>query len=513
MSGDRPEKEQNTLSLLNTAIAHVSDSIEVTDADGHLQYVNLAFETLTGYSANEVLGQKPSILKSGLHDRAFYENFWGTITAGRTWQGRFTNRRKDGDLIEMDASITPVFNSLGAITHYVAVKRDVTKELKRQDKLLDLQKMEALATLAGGIAHDFNNILTGILGYTELSRAKVNSNSEIYDHLGQVLKAGLRAKELVNQILSFSRQDDSEHKPTQIAPVIMEVLRLLRSTIPTTIDIRQHIASDAIVTISSTHLHQVIMNLCTNAYQAMEKTGGVLDVGIKDEQLGLDDLVTYPSLGPGTYARLTVSDTGPGIPPETLKRIFDPYFTTKDKSKGTGLGLAVIQGIIHGCGGDIRAYSELDNGTTFQVLLPSARDVGYVSTEPDYSMIHHGSGERLLFVDDEQLIVDLGEKMLQRLGYKVDVRTSSIEALKAFEAKPQAYDLVLTDMTMPNMTGDKLAEELKKIRPGIPIILCTGFSERISKEKARAMGINAFLLKPIAMDTLAATIKNALKTR
>lgn len=499
------------LKLWETAVDNVSDAIEITNADGIIQYVNPAFEKLTGFTAKEIIGRRPNVFKSDRHTDAFYENLWETIRSGNTWEGRFINRRKDGVLYEADASITPVSDPQGNVTHYVSVKQDVTKETKRDEQLRQIQKMEALATLAGGIAHDFNNILSSILGYTELSQQIVRKNSEIHYNLDRVLQAGMRARELIKQILSFSRQDRQEKRPIKIVPVIKEALQMLRSTLPKTIEIRQRIESDGIVVISPTHLHQVAMNLCTNAFHAMEEAGGVLEISLTEEILSLDDALQYPNLQPGPYVRLGVSDTGPGMDAETAKRIFDPYFSTKDKSRGTGLGLSVVQGIVHGCEGTIRVYTEPGNGTTFIILLPAAHKAGVITCEPTGAKFPVGKGERVLYVDDEQFIVDIGKKMLERLKYKVVARTSSVEALGAFKANPDAFDLVITDMTMPNMTGDQLATEVLKIRPDIPIILCTGFSERTSEERATAFGIKAFLLKPITMNTLATTANEVLK--
>lgn len=370
--------------------------------------------------------------------------------------------------------------------------------------------MEAMGTLAGGIAHDFNNILLAVMGNAEISLYSLPEQSPVRYSIAQILKASERARDLVKQILTFSRQSEYELKPVKVSVIIQEALKLLRASLPTTIEIRQRITADRDTVLADpTQIHQVLMNLCTNADHAMRERGGVLNVGLSSVTLDFEGAVKYPDLRPGSYLKLTVSDTGHGMPPEVLDRIFDPYFTTKEKGVGTGLGLAVIHGIVSSMNGAISVDSQPGRGTTFCVFFPLT-EVKDTLESRVVEAVPLGN-ERILFVDDEEFIADLGKRMLERLGYDVAVRTSSIEALKAFQARPDKFDLIITDMTMPQMTGEKLAQKLLEIRPDIPIILCTGFSALISENKAKDMGIKGFVMKPFVIQDLAKMIRRVLE--
>jgi PAS domain S-box-containing protein len=387
--------------------------------------------------------------------------------------------------------------------------RDITIEKRLEAQLLQAQKMEAIGTLAGGIAHDFNNILSSVIGYTELALEEVSKEGLLHSNLQEVLKAGRRARDLVRQILAFSRQSDQELKPLEISPIIKETLKLLRASLPSTINIKQHMGANlGTVMTDPTQVNQILMNLCTNAAHAMGKNGGTLEVNLEKVGNGTDVGVRFPGLSPGPYVKLTVSDNGHGMAPEVKERIFDPYFTTKEKGEGTGLGLAMVHGIVKSHGGTITVYSEPEMGATFHVYLPINETETDQATGSEET-IPTGS-ERILFVDDEQPIVDIAKQMVEQLGYSMVTRTSSLEALELFRAKPDEFDLVITDMTMPNMTGEELANELMFIRPDIPIILCTGFSRSVTEKKAKAMGIQAFILKPILRQELAETIRRVL---
>jgi len=388
-------------------------------------------------------------------------------------------------------------------------KRIEAEKRKLETSLIKAQKLETIGTLAGGIAHDFNNILSPIIGYAEMIQLDVPGNSVLYENVQEILKAAGRARNLVQQILAFGRQGEQAVKPVQMRMVVKEVLTLLKATLPSTITVRQDIAAAPVVVHADPgRLHQVIMNLCTNAFHAMEDTGGTLTVSLKSVDLEPTDVRRYPGLESGSYGQLSVSDTGSGIAANALPKIFDPYFTTKAPGKGTGLGLAVVHGIVTGYGGYISVYSEPGQGTTFHVFLP--RVVLDAAPAKETSAAVPMGDERILLVDDEEQIVQMEKQMLERLGYDVSIRTSSIEALEAFRAQPHAYDLVITDMTMPNITGDKLSQKLKHVRPDIPIILCTGFSERISVQKAGDLGIRGFLFKPITRLDFAQKIREVL---
>ncbi|MCF8108059.1 MAG: response regulator, partial [Desulfohalobiaceae bacterium] len=340
----------------------------------------------------------------------------------------------------------------------------------------------------------------------------IPNDSPLQNNIDEILEASFRARDLVKQSLGFSRQGEQEIKPIRLQPIVKEAFKLLRSSIPATIAIQEIVDSDCgVVAAGPTPVHQIVMNLATNAYQAMEETGGTLTIRLEETRLqpGQTDL---PDLPPGRYAFLAVTDTGMGIDPEALEKIFDPYFTTKGPGKGTGLGLPVVQGIVKRCNGDIRVLSHPGRGTEVQIYLPVIEP--HIEERPaEQDKPIEGGTERILLVDDEAAIVTMEQQMLERLGYTVSMRTGSLEALEAFKADPRGFDLVVTDMTMPNMTGVQLAAELKKIRPDVPVVLCTGFSYQVNAEKSRALGIEGFVMKPIIMKEIAAVIRNVLDNR
>lgn len=505
----RRKRAEEELTRLATAIDQAAESVVVTDGEGRILYVNPAFLRVSGFSRREVVGQKPSLVKSGEHDEAFYRNLWETISDGGVWTGRFINKRKDGTVYEEEASISPIRDAGGHITNYVAVKRDVTEEVRLERQLRQAQKLEAVGTLAGGIAHDFNNILAAVIGYTELASMDVPEESVAKINLKKILKSSLRARDLVTQILSFSRQTEQEKVPIQVQPIVKEALKLLRASLPATIEIQQNIDEDAgIIKADVTQIHQVLMNLCTNAAHAMEEAGDLLEVSLTKIELGPGDGAIYPDLRPGIFVRLTVRDTGCGMDRATLDRIFEPYFTTKEPDQGTGMGLAVVHGIVMSHGGAIRVKSAPGEGTSFDVLFPRVESEAAHEGE-DMEALPKGS-ERILFVDDEEALTDLGRQILERLGYEVECFTNSPEALERFKEKPDHFDLLVTDTTMPQMTGEVLVQKVRQIRPDIPVILCTGYSERVDEERARELGIDEFAMKPMEADHLAKAVRRVL---
>jgi signal transduction histidine kinase/CheY-like chemotaxis protein len=385
------------------------------------------------------------------------------------------------------------------------------KELARSEsQLQQVMKLQAIGTLAGGIAHDFNNILFPIVGYTELTMDDVPEGSQAKKNLAEVLKATNRAKGLVQQILTFSRQNGQERKPLKVQILIKEALKLLRATIPSSIEI-QCLVEDGcgLVKGDPTQIHQVIMNLCTNAYHALQETGGKLEVSLNEVILSYEQSLQRVGMKAGRHLLLIVKDNGHGMPPEVLERIFEPYYTTKEQGKGTGLGLSVIHGIIKNHGGDVSVHSRPGQGSTFSVYLPIIDDMD-LEIEPLMTAGATNGNERILLIDDEEQIIDFERRILENLGYEVIPKTDSEEALAEFSARPDRFDLVITDMTMPKITGDRLARKLMDINPQIPVILCTGFNEAITEEKALAMGIDKFVMKPIVKNELANAIRTVL---
>ncbi len=403
------------------------------------------------------------------------------------------------------------------LRHKINAHQQLNQEKKKlEDQLRQAQKMEAVGTLAGGIAHDFNNILAAIMGHAELALMQLDRPEKAEEYLSEVLNASDRAKDLVSQILSFSRQSDSELKPLQISTIVKEALRLIRSTLPTTIAINKKIEDQhSIVVGNATQVHQIMMNLCTNAAHAMDGAGGTLTVELKPHDIEISDLnksQLFPTNpGPGQYIRLTITDTGHGIPAHLRDRIFDPYFTTKEKGVGTGLGLAVAHGIIQKHGGTIDVESSPGQGTSFIIYLP--RIESQIKPEIKTLQAIPNGNESILFVDDDPALAELGSKLLTTLGYKVVTQTDPRKALKAFLDQPQSFDLIITDMIMPGLTGKKLAHEILKNRPNMPVIVCTGFSDLVGVDQLTEAGIKGVLYKPITIYHLAQVIRQTLEGR
>jgi len=667
---------------LERAVEQTGETIVITDAGGDIQYVNPAFEKITGYRREEALGRNPRFLQSGEHDRAFYEKLWQTLLRGETWQGELVNRHKNGEIYYEDATISPIYDQERRLINFIAVKRDVTKlkrsqqalqeseeyhrslfndspvplflqdfsaaalrveeiraggvddlrayfkqnqkllvelaalvettemnkaalelyrledspaprqvlgtilvpddclhfadqlaaftsgldwydgsgrnqdsdgkilhvlikkvvinrarnglakvlsavndvselhqmnELKNslEDQLRQAQKMEAIGTLAGGIAHDFNNILTSIIGYSELALLGLPEDGEAYKKITQVIASGNRASMLVGQILTFSRKEKTSLLVLEPHLVVKDALTMLSSMLPATVSIETEIDSDCgQVKADPTQLYQIVTNLCTNAFQALDKQKGILRVTLQRRELEGRERAVAAGEFAGPFVVLSVTDNGCGMDSATRERIFEPYFTTKAQGQGTGLGLAVVHGIVESYGGFIEVSSELGQGTSFEVYLPVYRETSAAvetpSTVSRSSALPQGT-EKILLVDDEETIVNLEKTILKRLGYLVVATTEAREALAMIKADAETFALLITDQSMPFLTGEELAREVAKIRPALPVILCTGYSSVLSKKEALAGGvIRKVFKKPLSLQEFAVGIRQVL---
>ncbi len=489
------------------------------DGNGITTFINPVVEEITGYCKDELIGK----------------NWWELFFPGEEYAqvDRLFTALSEGEIVDYEMHLTckngdrkdVIWNSItkrdsSSITEVIGFGNDITERKRTADEKIKLQKqlqqahkMEAIGTLAGGIAHDFNNILGIILGNTELAMYDVPEWDQTRKSLEEVKNASLRAKDVIQQLLSFSRKSDQKRKPVKVSSIIKDSLKFLRSSIPASIEIHKSIPDESgIISADPTQIHQVMMNLCTNAAHAMSENGGIMEVSLSTIKIGKDEGTQHIDLNQGRYVMITVSDTGYGIAKENLDRIFDPYFTTKKVGEGSGIGLSIIRGIVKNYEGDITVDSEPGKGTTFHIYLPVIETLAVEDEIPTYETLPRGE-ERILMVDDEEEIALIEKQMLERLGYQVTALTSSIEALEIFRSQPESYDLVITDMTMPEMTGDLLAVKLIEIRKNIPIILCTGFSEKICEDSSKTMGIREYIMKPVAIKELAKTIRKVLTTK
>ncbi len=505
----RTRQIETRVAQLASVVEQAAEDVVIFDPDGVIQYVNPRFEEITGYSSSEVIGQTLQILKSERNDSDFYVEIRHTLAAGNIWKGRVWTQTKDGREILQDVTFTSIYDPVGNLTSYALVRRDVTKQVEIEEQLRQSQKMEAIGRLAGGIAHDFNNILSAIVGYADLVLKDIADNEAGKKKIERILEASSRATDLIRQILTFSRSQKTNPIPVSPRIIIKEVLKLMRASLPATIEIKQHLNSQSTVFADPISIHQIIMNLCTNAGHAMRTAGGVLTIRLEDVTLKENDVTSYPGTNAGKFVKITVADTGHGIPPDIQNKIFDPFFTTKSQGEGTGMGLSTVHGTVRTLGGMVTVNSNPGEGSAFNVFLPIVEKPIEVADRSKPKAARKGT-ERILFVDDEPIQGRLALDSLEPLGYQVKVFSDSIAAWEHFQAHPDKYDIVITDMTMPKMTGDVLTQNIHRLAPDMPIIICTGFSEDMDQERIDALGLRAFLHKPVIARDLTRIIRDIM---
>ena len=525
---------QQSRQQLANIIDFLPDATFVIDNDQKVIFWNRAMEEMTGIHKDTIIGQgdyaytvpfygvkrKQLLDLLEIQDEEVVSKYQYIKRKGGTlYAEAFAPVLNNGEGAHFWATAASLYDVHGNRAGAIESIRDITEQKqienekeKLKNHLLQAQKMEAIGTLAGGIAHDFNNILSAILGFTEIARDASPPGSFAVKSLDKVLEAGQRAATLVKQILAFSRQADIERVPLNLAHIVKEAINLLRPSLPSTIAIKQLIdTATRPINANPTQIHQILINLCTNASHAMELTGGTLEVSLKDCELFPADLLRHSEVHPGNFVVLSVSDTGTGIESALADRIFDPYFTTKKVGKGNGMGLAIVHGIVTGYGGCITYENNLGKGTVFHVYFPATdQEMAPAVLSVDVAPV---GNERILLVDDEEMLVEMGKTILESLGYGVTVYTSSLEALAAFNDQSDLFDAVITDQTMPGMTGIELSKRMLEVRSDIPIILCTGYSTLVNEEQAKAVGIREFAMKPLTKKVIATLLRNVLEKR
>ncbi len=506
---DRKQAVEERIRLA-TAVEQAAESVIISDRRGTIHYVNPAFERLSGYSSKDIVGKNFRILKSDRHDEVFYREMWKTIKSGKAWAGRISNRMKDGSLRQFETTISPIRDKNGVIANFVSVNRDVTQEVALEAQLFQAQKMEAVGTLAGGIAHDFNNLLQVIQGYTEVLQNEVGRKKSSFEALQKIHRSAKRGAELTRQLLTFSRKVQSERRPLDLNREVEQVKKLLERTIPKMIEIELYLSEcPAVVSADPIQVEQAIMNLAVNAKDAMPEGGKIV---IETERVRLDEQFCKTHLGarPGEYVLLSISDTGHGMDREILEHVFEPFYTTKDVGKGTGLGLAMVYGIIKNHEGYILCYSELSAGTTFKIYLPAMEQSGQRQKVDEMEDLFTGGDETILLVDDEEYIRELGVELLTDAGYKVLTATDGEEGLELYRKEQKKIDLIILDLVIPGMGGKKCYKEILKINPKAKVLIVSGYSANGPGKEAIEAGAKGFVGKPFDVSHLLETIREIL---
>ncbi len=502
-----------SLPTLSQAIAQSAEAVVITDPEARIQYVNAAFETITGYTAAEVLGKNPSFLKSDKHDRDFYRRLWETLHRGETWRGSFFNRRKDGVVYEEESSIAPVFDERGALVHYVAVKRDISRERILEEQFLQSQKMEAVGRLAGSVAHDFNNLLTAIAGFASMALDGLPPASPVENDLRQILSAAQRASILTRKLLTFARHQVAQERLVNLNETLIESANLIRSLLGSGVELvilpGENLAA---IKADPAQLTQAVMNLAVNSKDAMPRGGKLTILTANRVLLPTGDTMAADELT-GDAVLLSVRDTGEGMSAEVKQHLFEPFFTTKDKGKGTGLGLATVYGIVKQCGGMVRVTSEAGAGAVFDLYFPAATGKAGTKTEMGImptSAPLTGGGETILLVEDEPALRELASRILRAHGYTVLDAGNGEEALRVAGRQPGPLHLLLTDVIMPIMGGLEIAVELRNARPGLRILFMSGYTDDLFLASPDLRQGTFFLQKPFTSKVLLASVRAAL---
>jgi len=496
---------QRLLERMKKMTEHSTEIILQIGPDRKIAFANPAFERITGTRPEEVIGTEPDFANPHSIPP---DVIWGDLDAGTPWSGRVSLRRSDGTPVTLDVMVMPLRNMSGAVEGYLEIGRDVTRELMYENRMQQSQQLQAIGTLAGGIAHDFNNILSGILGYAELALMTGKHDGELERFLREIIRAAQRAGDLVGQILTFSRQTEVELKPLKPQPILKEALRLLRASTPQSIDIRLKINSHSAILAEPTRIHQIVMNLFTNAMHAIGDNPGTITMELEDFVVDEEFTETHPDIRQGKHIVLRVSDTGRGMEPQIMEHIFEPFFTTKSQGNGTGLGLSVVHGIVKKLDGIITVYSEVGKGTIFNIFIPCTETDG-PDQRRDNSPIKGGS-DRVVLVDDEKAIITTMKSILTKLGYEVTAFTNGLEALEAIKGNPHGFDIVITDQSMPQITGLAMARNLREAGIDIPVILTSGYLSHAMADAARDAGISEVIRKPISAYLLTETVSRVL---
>lgn len=495
---------------LIAAVEQTHDAIVITDREANIQYVNPAFEAVTGYTFGEVLNQNPRILKSGEKDQQFYQDMWQTLNSGKTFTGRMVNRRKDGSFFSEEATISPIFDREGQIVNFVAVKRDITEQISLESQLQQAQKMEAVGRLTGGVAHDFNNILGVIIGYTEMALEDVEPGQKLHDDLNKILEAAGRSADIVRQLLAFSRKQTISPKVIDLNTAVLGMLKILHRLIGEDIDLSWIPAPDVLmIKMDPTQIDQILANLCVNAKDAIDGAGKIT---IETTIVTFDEEYCAGHIGfhPGRFVQLSISDNGCGIEKQAQSHIFEPFFSTKELGRGTGLGLSTVYGIVKQNNGFINVYSELGSGTTIKIYLPSCEEGHLESSTKSTTKSRKSQGETVLLVEDEPVLLAMAQQMLERLGYNVLIADRPSAALKIAKDYPETIDLILTDVVMPEMTGKEMIRLIQPLYPGLHVLFMSGYTANVIAHNGILDEGIQFIQKPYSIEQLADKIRNIL---